>query len=166
MDEKDDFVTNSHRILARWRKHFSQLLDVHGVNDARQTEIHTAEPLMPQPSAFEVELAIEKLRNHTLPDNDQIPATLIKVGGRKICYEIHKLIFFCIWNKEEFPEEWKEPIIVLIYKKDNTTDCSNCRCISLLPTTYKILSNILLSRLTPYAEESIGDHQCGFWHNR
>jgi len=36
------------------------------------------------------------------------------------------------------------------------------RGISLLPTTYKILSNILLSRLTPYAEEIIGDHQCGF----
>jgi len=28
------------------------------------------------------------------------------------------------------------------------------------------LSNILLSRLIPYAEEVIGDHQCGFRHNR
>jgi len=35
-----------------------------------------------------------------------------------------------------------------------------------LPTTYKILSNILLSRLIPYAKEIIGDHQCGFRHNR
>ena len=31
---------------------------------------------------------------------------------------------------------------------------------------YKILSNILLSRLTPNAEEITGDHQCGFQHNR
>ena len=31
---------------------------------------------------------------------------------------------------------------------------------------YKILYNILLSRLTPYAEEIIGDHQCGFQRNR
>jgi len=29
-----------------------------------------------------------------------------------------------------------------------------------------MLSNILMSRLTPYAEEIIGDHQCGFQHNR
>jgi hypothetical protein len=43
---------------------------------------------------------------------------------------------------------------------------SNYRGISLLPTTYKILSNILLSRLTPYAEEIIGDDQCGFRRNR
>ena len=35
-----------------------------------------------------------------------------------------------------------------------------------MSTTYKILSNILLSRLTPYAEEIIGDHQCGFRRNR
>jgi hypothetical protein len=32
--------------------------------------------------------------------------------------------------------------------------------------SYKILSNILLSRLIPYAEEIIGDHQCGFRRNR
>jgi len=35
--------------------------------------------------------------------------------------------------------------------------CSNYTGISLLPTTYKTLSNILLSRLTPYAEEIIGN---------
>ena len=79
--------------------------------------------------------------------------------------QIHKLIN-CIWNKEELPEEWKESITVPIYKKGNKTDCSNYRGTSLLPTKYKILSNILLSRLTPYAEEIIGDHQCGFRCNR
>jgi hypothetical protein len=36
------------------------------------------------------------------------------------------------------------------------------RGISLLPTIYKILSNILLSRLAPYAEEIIEDHRCVF----
>ena len=78
---------------------------------------------------------------------------------------IHKLIV-SIWNKEELPEEWKESIIVPIHKKGDKTDCNNYRGMSLLPTTYKILSNILLSRLTSYAEEIIGDHQCGFRRNR
>ena len=35
-----------------------------------------------------------------------------------------------------------------------------------MPTTYKILSNIMLSRLIPYAKEIIGDYQCGFRRNR
>jgi len=41
-DEKGDLFAYSHRILARWRKHFSQLLNVHGVNDVGQTEIHNS----------------------------------------------------------------------------------------------------------------------------
>jgi len=41
-DEKGQWVTDSHSILATWRNHFSQLLKVYGVNDVRQTEIHTA----------------------------------------------------------------------------------------------------------------------------
>jgi hypothetical protein len=50
-DDKGDLVADSHSILAGWRKYFSQLLNVHGVNDVRQTEIPTAEPLVPKPSA-------------------------------------------------------------------------------------------------------------------
>jgi hypothetical protein len=46
------------------------------------------------------------------------------------------------------------------------TDCRNFRGISLLPATYKMLSNILLSRLTPYAKEIIGNDQCGFRYIR
>jgi hypothetical protein len=41
---------------------FFQLLNVHGVSDVRQKEMHTAEPLVPEPSVFEVEMAIEKLK--------------------------------------------------------------------------------------------------------
>jgi hypothetical protein len=69
-------------------------------------------------------------------------------------------------NKKELLEEWKELIILPIYKKGDKTDCSNYRGISLLSTTHKILSNILLSRLTPYAEEIIGELQCGLQGNR
>jgi len=67
-------------------------LNVHGVNDVRHPEIYTAEPLVREPSAFEVEFAIEKLKSHKSPGIDQIPAKLIKARGRTIQYEIHKLI--------------------------------------------------------------------------
>ena len=78
-----------------WRggvKYFSQLLNVHGVNDVRQVEIHTAEPLVTEPSAVEVEMVIENLKNHKSPGIDQIPAKLIKAGGRIFRSEIHDLI--------------------------------------------------------------------------
>jgi len=63
------------------------------------------------------------------------------------------------------PEKWEESIVVSCSQNGDKTVCSNYRGTSLLPTTYKILSNILLSRLIPYAEEIIRDHQCRFWHN-
>jgi hypothetical protein len=51
------------------------------------------------------------------------------------------------------PEQWKHLIIVPVYKKGDKADCRNYRGVSLLSSTYRILSNILLVRLTPYAEE-------------
>jgi hypothetical protein len=71
----------------------------------------------------------EKLKRHKSLGIDQIPAELIKAGGRIIRSEFHKLII-SIWNKEELPEEWKESVIVPIYKNGDKTDCSNCRGIS------------------------------------
>ena len=131
-------------------------MNMHGVNDVRKTELHTAEPLVLEPSAFEVKVPTAKLKRHKSPGTDQIPAELIKAGGRTICSEIHTLIN-SIWNKQELPEESKKSIIVPIYQKGDKTDCGNYRGISLVSTTYKIVSNILLSRLTPYAEEITGD---------
>jgi len=91
-DEKDDLVADSHSIMTRWRNYFSQLFNVHGVKDAGHAEIHTAEPLVPEPSASEVELAIDRIKSHKSPGTDHIPAELIKIEGRTICLEIHKLI--------------------------------------------------------------------------
>ena len=71
-----------------------------------------------------------------------------------------------IWNKEELPEEWKESIIVPVYKKGDKTDCSSYRGTLLLSTTYRILSNIFLSLLLHCTKEIIQDPQCGIRHNR
>jgi hypothetical protein len=110
-------------------------LNTNGVKDVRQTELHTAEPLVSEPRAFEVQLATEKLKSHKSLGIEQIPAELIKVLGRTIRPETNKLIV-STWNKEQLPEEWKESIIVPISKKGDKTDCSNYTGISLLPTTF------------------------------
>jgi hypothetical protein len=62
-NEKGDLVTDCHSILARWRNHFSQLLNEHRFNDLRQTETRTSEALVAKPWAFEVEMVIEQLKN-------------------------------------------------------------------------------------------------------
>ena len=74
-------VTDCHSILATWKDHFSHTFNVHGVNDVSQTEMHRAEPLVPEPSAFEFVMAIDKLQRHKSPGIDHIPAEIIKAEG-------------------------------------------------------------------------------------
>jgi len=61
----------------------SLIQNIHGVNDVRQTEIHTTEPLVPEPSALKVEMIIQKLKSIKSPGIDQITAELITAGGKK-----------------------------------------------------------------------------------
>jgi len=92
-DEKGKLFADRHTIMARWRNYFTQLLNLHENNEVRQAEIHTVATLVHEPSAFEFELAIGKLKNHKSPGIDQIPTELIKAGGRTICSAIHKTYY-------------------------------------------------------------------------
>jgi hypothetical protein len=98
---------------------------------------------------YRLRLKLYKINRLRSPGIDQIPLELIKAGFRTICCQIHKLIN----SIQELPEEWKESVMVLMYRKSYTTGCNNYRSVSLLSTTYRILSNILLSKLIPYAEK-------------
>jgi hypothetical protein len=79
-DENGDLLSDSH-ILSRWENYFSKLLNVHRVSDVRQIELHTAEPLVPNPSYFEVEIAIANLKSYKSPGSDQISAELVQTRG-------------------------------------------------------------------------------------
>jgi len=96
-----------------------------------------------EPNVFEAELPIEKLKTLKSPVTDHISAEMIKAGGRTTSSKIHKLNN-PVCKKEELPELWKESITVPIYKKGDKPECSKYRDISLLSTTYKTLSSILL----------------------
>jgi hypothetical protein len=64
-----------------------------------------AEPLVPEPSLVEVEIAIGKLKI-------------------RLCSELHKPIC-SVWNKEELPQQWEESIIIPIHKKGDKAYCNN-----------------------------------------
>jgi hypothetical protein len=68
-------------LLADPQNFFSQVLNEHGVHDVRQMDKHMGEPLVPEPSLVEVEIAIGKLKSYKSLDTDNTPSELIKAGG-------------------------------------------------------------------------------------
>jgi len=65
---------------------------VHNGEQTEEFEIHTAEPLIPEPSVIEMEMSVNRLKNFKSPGIDNIPAELIKSGGKALIKELHKLI--------------------------------------------------------------------------
>jgi hypothetical protein len=86
------------------------------VGGVRQTEVHTAEPFVPEPNASEAEVAVGKLKRYKSPGVDQIPAELIQARRETLHSEIHELIKL-ICNKEELPHQWKESVVLPIHIK-------------------------------------------------
>jgi hypothetical protein len=92
--EDGDLLADSHSILYRWKNYFCQLLNVHWVNDVRQTKIHTAEP-----SPSDAEIATEKLKMYKSKGIDSIPAELIQAGGIHYVLRSTKLLIVFGINK-------------------------------------------------------------------
>jgi hypothetical protein len=90
-DKRSNLLVDPHKILNMWKNFFRQLLSVHGMGSVRQTQMHTAEPYVPEPSASDGEAVIGKLKRYEPPDVDQIPAEIIQAGEETLHLEIHEL---------------------------------------------------------------------------
>jgi hypothetical protein len=77
-----------------------------GGNYVRHSEMRMVEPLVPEPSAFGVEIAIEKLKTYRSPTVDQIVAELMQLGSKTVHSEINKLNSILV--KDELPLQWKK----------------------------------------------------------
>jgi hypothetical protein len=70
---------------------------------------------VPEPSAFEVDMLL-KAKKTKKTGIDQILAEFIFFFNDTATTEIYTIIY-SIWNKEELPKEWKECIVVPVYRK-------------------------------------------------
>jgi hypothetical protein len=94
------------------------------------------------------------LGKYKLTGSDQIPTQLVHAGIENSVISINSLILFGIGKNYLVSGR---NLLLQIYKKGVQTDCSNYHGILLLSMSYQILSNILLSTLSQYTDEIIGD---------
>jgi hypothetical protein len=133
-------------IVNKWKNYVSQFLIVHNVSNVRQIEVHTAETLVLGFSRLQVEIAIAK---HKSPVSDQIVAELIQVEDEHYCLRsINSFFLFGIKNCRISGRS----LLLYQFTKWVTILTNNYHGIPPLSTSYNILSNILLPRLSLYID--------------
>ena len=71
-----------------------------------------------------------------------------------------------IWKSQQWPQDWKRSIFILIPKKGNAKECSNYRTIALISHASKVMVKILQARLQQYVNQEIPDVQGEFSKGR
>jgi hypothetical protein len=95
-------------------------IELHGANNIREAEIHSSQPLVPEPSPVETEIAVGKLKGYKSPGIDQIPAELTQ-AGEILCLQIHTLTR-SLCNKKDLLQQWNDSVIAPIYKNGDKTE--------------------------------------------
>jgi len=90
---------------------------------------------------------------------------LWKFEGKEL--KIHLLeLFNNKIDKNQMPQEWETVMLINTHKKGTKTKCENYRGITLLPTAYKLFTNIINNRLDVIVEDEMVEEQCGFRKGR
>ncbi len=79
------------------------------------------------------------------------------------------MVWICnlAWEQSKVPEDWKQAIIMVLYKgKGKKEECNNCMSISLLSVPGKIYGRILNERMMKVMDKRVGDEQGGFRKSR
>jgi hypothetical protein len=110
-----------------------------------------------------IEKELKSLKNRISAGPDGIFNEMIKYGGNELTHHLMQL-FQQILNSCIIPEVWKQRIIIPMFKKGSKTNPDNYRGITLLNTTLKLFTKVILNKLLQYIEPR--EEQQGFRKNR
>ena len=96
---------------------------------------------------------------------DGIPAELFQILKDDAVKVLHSI---CqqTWKTQQWPQDWKSSVFILIPKKGNAKECSNYCTVAHISLTSKIMLKILQARLQQYVNQGLSDVQAGFRKDR
>ena len=166
-DQRGNRISNVEDKLRCWKEHFERVLN--RVDPETEAIITPSSNFLDidtdPPNVEEVKRAIMALKDGKTPGIDQIYAEMLK-ADEQITATLLTDILHNIWESEEAPLPWKTGLIVKLPKKGDLTNCNNWRGIMLLSVTYKVLSRVVLNRLTAAVDPLIRKEQAGFRKGR
>ena len=109
----------------------------------------------------EVKGGVQKLKMRKVPGICGIVPEMLKAGG-EVVIEWLTEVFNVAWNEGMAPSDWRNAVIVPVYKKGRRLDCTNYRGISLMSVVGKVFARILNEREKLVTADKVMDEQGGF----
>ena len=121
--------------------------------------------LEPDILKYEVKWALESITTNKASGGDGIPVEpfqILKDDAVKVLHSVCQQI----WKTQQWPQDWKRSVCILIPKKGNAKECSNYHTIALISHASKVMLKILQARLQQYVNYELSDVQAGFRKGR
>ena len=139
---KDTYHIMSLSLLPQITQPLSLGKDLHDPDNHDGVIIH----LEPDILECEVKLALGSITTNKASGGDGIPVELFQIL-KDVAVKVLHSICQQIWKTQQWPQDWKRSVFILIPKKGNAKECSNYRTIALISHTSKVMLKILQARL-------------------
>ena len=174
-DEEGRLLRGRGRIRERWVQLFSSLLNAK--SDKLDPDISKRLPQHPvasalgiEPTGEEITTAMKAMAKAKAMGPDGLPAELLKLELQKDRTVLLKLYrpTTLIWREGKVPQQWKDAVITVLYKRGDKTECGNYRGISLVSHAGEVLLKVVARRLSAYCEAKglLPEEQCRFRPDR
>ena len=156
-------LRDEERVKERWKEYFENLLNEEYPREQHQNGTPN-QGLTIGVTRAEVESALRKMKNNKATGPDEIPVEAWRaLGGEGV--DLLWDLMIKIEEQEHIPDEWRESVLVPIYKeKGDVQECQNYRGIKLLSHTMKIWERIVDKRVR--GEVEVAEEQFGFMPGR
>ena len=113
----------------------------------------------------EVKWALGSITMNKASGGDGIPIELFQILKDDVVKVLH-LICQQIWKTQQWPQDWKRSVFILLPKKGNAKEFSNYCTIVLISHASKVMLKILQARIQHYMNCELPDVQAGFRKGR
>ena len=156
-------LTEAENIKKRRQEYTEELYK----KDLYDPDTHNGVIIHLEPDILECEVKwdLGSITTSKVSEGDGIPVELFQILKDDAVKVLHSI---CqqIWKTQQWPQDWKRSIFIIIPKKGNAKECSNYRTIALISHASKVMLKILQSRFQQHMNREFPDVQAGFRKGR
>ena len=158
-DRNSKDLTEAEDIKKRWQEYTEELYKK-GLNDSDNHNVVITR-LEPDILECKVKWALGSITMKKASGGDRIPVELFQIL-KDDAVKVLNSICQQIWKTQQWSQDWKRSVFILIPKKGNTKECSSYCTIALISHTSNIMLKIIPARLQQYMSWELPEVQAGF----